>query len=42
GAEVREIALRPDGSHNLDAMLEAIDEQTQVVWICSPNNPTGT
>ncbi|AGA23569.1 histidinol-phosphate transaminase [Bacillus subtilis] len=42
GAEVREIALRPDGSHDLDAMLEAIDEQTQVVWICSPNNPTGT
>ncbi len=31
-----------DGSHDLDAMLAAIDENTSVVWVCSPNNPTGT
>ncbi|MBW7649565.1 histidinol-phosphate transaminase [Anoxybacillus sp. ST4] len=41
GAEVREIPLR-DGHHHLEAMLEAIDDNTRVVWICSPNNPTGT
>ena len=23
-------------------MLAAIDEKTNVVWLCSPNNPTGT
>ncbi|PRS02907.1 histidinol-phosphate transaminase [Bacillus atrophaeus] len=42
GAEVREIAIRQDGGHDLDAMLAAIDENTQIVWVCSPNNPTGT
>ncbi|WP_078546091.1 histidinol-phosphate transaminase [Litchfieldia alkalitelluris] len=41
GAEVREIELI-DGNHNLTGMLEAVDENTQIVWICSPNNPTGT
>ncbi|WP_462412031.1 histidinol-phosphate transaminase [Neobacillus sp. Marseille-QA0830] len=41
GAIIKEI---PDinGEHNLDAMLEAIDEQTNIIWVCSPNNPTGT
>ncbi|WP_437131502.1 histidinol-phosphate transaminase [Bacillus atrophaeus] len=42
GAEVREIAIRQDGGHDLDTMLAAIDENTQIVWVCSPNNPTGT
>lgn len=28
--------------HDLDAMLAAIDEETYVVWIANPNNPTGT
>ncbi|QCR32170.1 histidinol-phosphate transaminase [Lysinibacillus sp. SGAir0095] len=41
GAEVREVPLR-DGKHDLAAMLEAIDENTSVVWVCNPNNPTGT
>ncbi|WP_048825262.1 histidinol-phosphate transaminase [Bacillus sp. B-jedd] len=40
GAEIREVPLA-DGGHDLDAMLKAIDGQTNVVWICSPNNPTG-
>lgn len=41
GAEIREIPLE-DGQHNLTAMLAEIDEQTAIVWLCSPNNPTGT
>ena len=41
GAEVRKIPC-VDGRHDLDAMLAAIDENTSVVWVCSPNNPTGT
>ncbi|MCH7321239.1 histidinol-phosphate transaminase [Solibacillus sp. MA9] len=41
GAEVRKIPMK-EGVHDLDAMLEAIDDQTSVVWVCNPNNPTGT
>ncbi|MEK4699192.1 histidinol-phosphate transaminase [Solibacillus sp. FSL R7-0668] len=41
GAEVRKVPMK-DGVHDLDAMLEAIDDQTSVVWVCNPNNPTGT
>ena len=28
--------------HDLDAMFAAIDDQTQLVFIANPNNPTGT
>ncbi|HIQ07798.1 MAG TPA: histidinol-phosphate transaminase [Thiotrichaceae bacterium] len=28
--------------HDLDALLECVDEQTQVIFIANPNNPTGT
>lgn len=41
GAEVREVPLT-NGEHDLDKMYEAIDENTAIVWICNPNNPTGT
>ncbi|MXQ55712.1 histidinol-phosphate transaminase [Shimazuella sp. KC615] len=30
------------GVHDLDAMYEAITNKTKVVWVCNPNNPTGT
>jgi len=31
-----------DYGHDLDAMTSAIDDETYVVWIANPNNPTGT
>lgn len=40
GAEVVEIPLI-NGEHDLQAMADAIDDATSVVWVCSPNNPTG-
>ena len=42
GAEVRTVALTEEGEHDLEKMFEAIDENTAIVWICNPNNPTGT
>lgn len=42
GGEVRSIPLTDDLVHDLDAMKAAIDENTVLVYICNPNNPTGT
>ena len=28
--------------HDLEAMKNAITDKTKVIWICNPNNPTGT
>ncbi|MCA0147817.1 histidinol-phosphate transaminase [Rossellomorea vietnamensis] len=41
GAEVREVPLDAEGKHQLVKMLGEIDDTTSVVWLCSPNNPTG-
>lgn len=41
GAEIREVPLDKEGRHQLPEMLEEIDETTSIVWLCSPNNPTG-
>lgn len=41
GAEVRQVPLK-EGAHDLEAMLRAIDDNTSIVWVCNPNNPTGT
>lgn len=41
GATVVEVPLR-DGKHDLQAMLDEVTEKTRIVWICNPNNPTGT
>jgi histidinol-phosphate aminotransferase len=39
--EVREVPLLPDFQLNLEAIEAAIDEHTRLIFICSPNNPTG-
>lgn len=30
------------GATDLTGMLAAIDESTKLIWLCNPNNPTGT
>ena len=39
--EYREVSLNEDFTLNIDAVLEATDENTKILWICTPNNPTG-
>jgi histidinol-phosphate aminotransferase len=43
GADVRRVPLLRDRSFALDAdkVLASIDETTKIIFICSPNNPTG-
>jgi histidinol-phosphate aminotransferase len=39
----RSIVVRAkDYGHDLEAMAKAVDEETYVVWVANPNNPTGT
>lgn len=40
--EVREVPLSaPDYSLDVKKMLAATDAHTRLMWVCSPNNPTG-
>lgn len=39
--EVRKVMLRPDYQLNMEGIAEAIDDHTKIIFICSPNNPTG-
>jgi histidinol-phosphate aminotransferase len=32
----------PPDTHDLEALAAAIDDTTRLVWVCNPNNPTGT
>ena len=41
GAEFRQVPCRNDG-FDLDAISDAIDSDTRIVFIANPNNPTGT
>ena len=42
GGRPIEVPLDGEWRHDLDAMLDAIDDDTTVVYVCNPNNPTGT
>jgi histidinol-phosphate aminotransferase len=39
--EVRRAMLTPQFELNMAAFEEQVDENTKIIWICSPNNPTG-
>ena len=41
GAKAIEVPLR-DWRHDLNALSAAITPQTKLVYVCTPNNPTGT
>lgn len=41
GAKIQEVPVTKEGYHDLETMLDLIDYETRVMWICSPNNPTG-
>lgn len=42
GANKIEVPLTKDKKNDLTAMLKAISPDTKLVYICNPNNPTGT
>lgn len=43
GVEIRELALggAPDFKLDLDKLLGLCDENTKIIFLCTPNNPTG-
>lgn len=42
GLTKNKVPLTTDKKINLKAMLEAVNQDTKLVYICNPNNPTGT
>jgi histidinol-phosphate aminotransferase len=36
------VPLRDDHAHDLAGMLDAISPSTRLIFVCNPNNPTGT
>jgi len=41
-AKVRTMPLTSDYGHDLGAMLAGVDASTGLIYVCNPNNPTGT
>ncbi|EPZ49039.1 histidinol-phosphate transaminase [Alicyclobacillus acidoterrestris] len=41
-AQIREVPLRPDFSYDVEALLRAVNDKTKLLYLCTPNNPTGT
>jgi hypothetical protein len=42
GLTKNKVPLTTDKKINLQAMLEAVNQDTKLIYICNPNNPTGT
>ncbi|MGV3704136.1 MAG: histidinol-phosphate transaminase [Arcticibacter sp.] len=38
---IKKVLLTPDYQLDMEAIAEAIDEYTKMIFVCSPNNPTG-
>jgi histidinol-phosphate aminotransferase len=41
-ADWKKIRLTDTWAHDLEGMAKAVDKDTKMVYICNPNNPTGT
>ena len=39
--KLKKVPLTAEYQLDLEAMEEAIDANTRIIWLCSPNNPTG-
>ena len=39
--EDREVVLRQDFQPDVESILQKVDDQTKIIFLCSPNNPTG-
>jgi histidinol-phosphate aminotransferase len=42
GSDVAAVPLTPRYAHDLNAMLDRVDASTGLVYVCNPNNPTGS
>ncbi len=42
GCSAREVPLDANMRHDLVAMSEAVNSATKMIYVCNPNNPTGT
>jgi histidinol-phosphate aminotransferase len=42
GTAIRRVPLAANWSHDLAAMLRSCDDTTAIVYVCNPNNPTGS
>lgn len=42
GAKIVPVSLTKDLVHDLDAMAARVTDRTSCVYVCNPNNPTGT
>lgn len=41
-AKYKSVPLTDDWAHDLDGMAKAMDSETKLVYVCNPNNPTGS
>lgn len=41
-ADWKKVPLTSDWAHDLKGMEKAVDDDTKLIYVCNPNNPTGT
>jgi histidinol-phosphate aminotransferase len=41
GGTVKAVPVKPDGSHDIEGLLAAVDSDTRLFWLTVPNNPSG-
>ncbi|MQS96493.1 histidinol-phosphate transaminase [Companilactobacillus halodurans] len=41
-ASIKKVPVLNNGGIDFSGMLEAVNSKTKLIWLCNPNNPTGT